>query len=234
MRDRFNYEIETLKQRLLDLATAADHALVGALRAFAENDETGARTLVEADSAIDAEEVGIEEECLKLMALYQPVAGDLRLLVTILKINGELERAADLASGIAARTLDPEGQPEPGGERFDFSAMLSETHRMLRQALDAFVCHRPDLARRVIASDDAVDALHAATVRDVRRRLLQYPKQAGYTLGCLSISRALERIADIATNICEDVIYLEEGQIVRHAQRLDAPENIHEQHDSDR
>ncbi|MGN0857207.1 MAG: phosphate signaling complex protein PhoU [Candidatus Spyradenecus sp.] len=220
MRDRFTYEIETLKQHLLDLATAAENALIHAMRAVDHPDADSAREIIARDAAIDADEVTIEEECLKLMALYQPVAGDLRLLVTILKVNGELERVADLASNIASRAIDIASITPPPAQPFDFTPMLSRAHKMLRGALDAFVCHRSDQARTILLEDDAVDALNAAHYADARERLLKNPAQAGYTLDCVTISHAIERIADIATNICEDVIYLEEGQIVRHARPL--------------
>ncbi len=221
MRDRFTFEIESLKQRLLDLATAADRALVRAVRAVDSAAPDEARAVIAADAAIDAEEVTIEEECLKLMALYQPVAGDLRLIVTILKVNGELERVADLASNIAARAIDLAADPAPPADcRFDFAPIVERAHKMLRGALDAFVCHRPDLARKLILDDDAVDALNAACYADAREKLIKYPAHAGRILDGVTISHCIERIADIATNICEDVIYLEEGQIVRHQKRL--------------
>ena len=221
MRDRFTFEIESLKQRLLDLATAADRALVRAVRAVDSAAPDEARAVIAADAAIDAEEVTIEEECLKLMALYQPVAGDLRLIVTILKVNGELERVADLASNIAARAIDLAADPAPPADcRFDFAPIVERAHKMLRGALDAFVCHRPDLARKLILDDDAVDALNAACYADAREKLIKHPAHAGRILDGVTISHCIERIADIATNICEDVIYLEEGQIVRHQKRL--------------
>ena len=221
MRDRFTFEIESLKQRLLDLATAADRALVRAVRAVDSAAPDEASAVIAADAAIDAEEVTIEEECLKLMALYQPVAGDLRLIVTILKVNGELERVADLASNIAARAIDLAADPAPPADcRFDFAPIVERAHKMLRGALDAFVCHRPDLARKLILDDDAVDALNAACYADAREKLIKHPAHAGRILDGVTISHCIERIADIATNICEDVIYLEEGQIVRHQKRL--------------
>lgn len=221
MRDRFTFEIESLKQRLLDLATAADRAIIRAVRAVDTAASDDARAVIAADSAIDAEEVTIEEECLKLMALYQPVAGDLRLIVTILKVNGELERVADLASNIAARAIDMATVAVPADCRHDFTPMVDRAHKMLRGALDAFVCHRPDQARKIILEDDAVDALNAACYTEARTKLLRFPDHAGYVLDCVTISHSIERIADIATNICEDVIYLEEGQIVRHQKRVE-------------
>lgn len=218
MRNRFNFELEQLKQRLLDLATAAEHALVRAMRAV-ENGNEDVESIISADSAIDAAEVGIEEECLKLMALYQPVASDLRTLVTILKVNGELERVADLAVNIAERARDMAENPVPPEGKMDFTPIVTRAFSMLRGALDAFVCHRSDLAQKILLEDDAVDALHAANAQNARERLLKKPEQASYTLDCLTVSHAIERVADIATNICEDVIYLEEGRIVRHKPR---------------
>ena len=190
MRDRFNFEIESLKQRLLDLATSADRALVRAIRAV-DGTAEDARAIIANDASIDAEEVSIEEECLKLMALYQPVAGDLRLLVTVLKVNGEIERVADMASNIAARAIDmAEAHVEPEN-RFDFAPMLERAHKMLR-----------DLARKIILEDDAVDALNAAHYANARDKLLKSPAQASYILDCVTVSHCIERIADIATNIC--------------------------------
>lgn len=217
MRDRFSYEIEVLKQRLLDLATAAERALVRAMRAVDDGLVEDARAVIAEDARIDGAEVAIEEECLKLMALYQPVAGDLRTLVAILKINGELERVADLAAKIAERAVEMAGLSVPQAARCDFAPMVGRVHRMLRGALDAFVCHRPDLARGILQDDAAVDALHAGHRARALETLLKNPAQARYTLSCVTVSHALERIADTATNICEDVIYLEEGRIVRHS-----------------
>ena len=139
----------------------------------------------------------------------------------ILKVNGELERVADLASNIAARAIDLAADPAPPADcRFDFAPIVERAHKMLRGALDAFVCHRPDLARKLILDDDAVDALNAACYADAREKLIKHPAHAGRILDGVTISHCIERIADIATNICEDVIYLEEGQIVRHQKRL--------------
>lgn len=216
MRDRFTYEIESLKQRLLDLAMAAENALVRAMRAIDHTDAEAARAIIAGDAEIDRREVTIEEECLKLMALYQPVAGDLRLLVTILKVNGELERVADLAANIATRAIDMATLPPPHEACLPLTQMVTLAHRMLRGALDAFVCHRPDRARAILREDDAVDALNAQCYTQAAEALLKNPAQASYTLDALTIAHAIERIGDIATNICEDVIYLEEGQIVRH------------------
>ncbi len=222
MRDRFNYEIEALKQRLLDLATASDRALVRAIHAVDGAADADPRKVIVDDAAIDAEEVSIEEECLKLMALYQPVAGDLRLIVTILKVNSELERVADMAANIAARAIDMAEAAVPPEDRFDFAPMVERAHKMLRGALDAFVCHRSDLARKIILEDDAVDALNAAHYANAREKLLAKPALAAYALDCVTVSHSIERIADIATNICEDVVYLEEGRIVRHQKRIEA------------
>ncbi|MEG1479513.1 MAG: phosphate signaling complex protein PhoU [Kiritimatiellia bacterium] len=220
MRDRFGYEMEALKRLVLELAADAENAMVRAIHAVTAGDSAEAQSVVSNDSAIDEMEVEIEEECLKLMALYQPVAGDLRTLITILKVNGELERIADLATNIATRAIDMADFDVLPEEKMDFAPMVERVHQMLRDALDAFVYHEATVARRTLLADDAVDALNAANYATAKERLLKHPAHAGYVLDCLTVSHALERIADIATNICEDVIYLEEGQIVRHQKRM--------------
>ena len=220
MRERYGIELESLKQLLLELSAMVENAVIRALRAVSEQNADEARRIIDGDRHIDEMEVRIEEECLKLMALYQPVAGDLRMLVTVLKVNGELERAADLASVIAARALNMANSVVPSEERFDFSDMAARVHRMLKDALDALVYRDATVAREVMRSDDAVDAMNAATFAKARTCIGAKPELVTYVLDCTTVSQALERIADIATNICEDVIYLEEGKIVRHMKRL--------------
>ncbi len=220
MRERYGIELESLKQLLLELSAMVENAVIRALRAVSEQNADEARRIIDGDRHIDEMEVRIEEECLKLMALYQPVAGDLRMLVTVLKVNGELERAADLASVIAARALNMANSVVPSEERFDFSDMAARVHRMLKDALDALVYRDATVAREVMRSDDAVDAMNAATFAKAKTCIGAKPELVTYVLDCTTVSQALERIADIATNICEDVIYLEEGKIVRHMKRL--------------
>lgn len=220
MRERYGIELESLKQLLLELAAMSENAVVRALRAVSEQNADEARKVIDGDRLIDEMEVRIEEECLKLMALYQPVAGDLRMLVTVLKVNGELERSADLAGVIAARAVNMAHSSVPTENRFEFSDMATRVHRMLKDALDALVYRDAAVARDVMRADDAVDGMNAANYVQARACIAEKPELTEYVLDCLAVSQALERIADIATNICEDVIYLEEGKIVRHLKRL--------------
>ncbi len=216
MRDRYTFEIATLKEKLLALALAVESALAHAMDSVKKGDVKQAEELIARDSEIDAMEVTIEEECLKLMALYQPVAGDLRLLVTILKVNGELERVADFAATIAARIIDMVKYEVPSEVAFDFAEMEHHAQQMLFRAINAFVSHRADAARKLILEDEVIDKMNATNYALASERLHRFPEFAGYILDCLTISQAIERIGDIATNICEDVVYLEEGAIVRH------------------
>ena len=161
-------------------------------------------------------EVRIEEECLKILALHQPVAGDLRYIITLLKVNNELDRIGDLAQNIAERAIDLAEHPVPAAG-IELGPMMTEVRIMLKQALDALSCRDTGRAAEVIARDDTVDRLHRENFRLIKQGLIRQPEAADYYLNMLTASRHLERVADCATNIGEDVIYLEQGRIVRHA-----------------
>ena len=174
-----------------------------------------ARQVIDADVQVDQFEVDIEEECLKVLALHQPVANDLRFIVSILKINNDLERIADLAVNIAERVLDlqkMERAPIP----FDFATMSGKVHDMVKKSLDSLVTLDPKLAREVISLDDEVDQMHHETYSLVIDQIKQHPDRIHALICYLVISRYLERIADQTTNIAEDTLYLVEGKIVRH------------------
>ena len=208
-------EIESVKRQLLSLSAIVEEALWSAVRAVQERDPDIAQDVLDGDDAIDQREVAVEEECLKILALHQPVAIDLRFLITALKINNDLERIGDLAANIAARarylaTQDPVDLP------FDFTTMATKTQTMLRTALDALVNVDPVKAQDVCAMDDAVDTIYREMYGLVQQGIRAHPERVGVYIHLLSISRHLERIADHATNIAEDVIYMYEGKIVRH------------------
>ena len=219
MKWHFNRAIVSLKQMVAQIAADAENALSEAVLAVSKLDVRRASEIIENDFRIDCEEIRIEEECLKILALYQPVASDLRTVVTILKVNIEIERIADMACNIAERVADM-AKTDVGalGEdaRFDCSEMSSKTREMLRWALDSMTYRDPELAERVLRADDAVDELNRRNFAWVRERVAASPQASGYFLDCLTISKNFERIADMATNICEDVIYLERGKIIRH------------------
>ncbi len=208
-------EIEQLKKQALSLSALVEEAVWLAVRAVQERDPRLAERVIEGDRAIDEREVMVEEECLKLLALYQPVASDLRFLVTVLKLNNDLERIGDLAVNIAERAKYLASQP-PVSTPFDFVGMATKTRDMLRLALDALVNVDPRAARDVCAKDDEIDAINRAMYGQVQRGIQADPSRVDVFITLLSISRHLERIADHTTNIAEDVLYMFEGRVVRH------------------
>jgi phosphate transport system protein len=208
-------EIDSLKRHLLSLCAAVDEQVQLAMRAVMDRDEKLAQEVRQRDLDIDRREVEIEEECLKVLALYQPVAVDLRLIVSALKINNDLERIGDLAVNIAreARVLTAE---PPLAIPFDLASMSEKTQAMLGDSLDALVNLDAKLANEVCGRDDEIDRAR----RDIRRQAEQMiaadPAQTKVLMRLLAVSRHLERIADLATNIAEDVIYLVDAKIIRH------------------
>lgn len=213
----FVHAFAELQEMITDLSARVEDAVYHAIQAATNHDLAAAQSIIAADAVIDELEIRIEEECLKLLALYQPVAGDLRQVITVLKINNELERAGDLAVNIAERIPDMARYHKADIEKFDFADMVKRTCEMLKKALDALAYHNIATATEVIDSDDAVDLLHHDNYGRAREMMIRHPTESGYYMDCLTVSRCLERIADIATNIAEDVIYLESGKIVRHA-----------------
>lgn len=210
-----NNEIDKLKKKILAFCAQVEEQLWQAVKAVKERDRNLARQVIDRDSTIDKQEVNIEEECLKILALYQPVAIDLRFIVTVLKINNDLERIGDLAVNVAERAVYLADQP-----KFDISAdlldMAENAQSMLKRSLDALINHDAKLASQVCASDDAVDQMNRQMYLKVQEAILKNPEQISALIHLLSASRHLERIADHATNIAEDVIYMIEGQIIRH------------------
>ncbi len=208
-------EIGSLKNRMLSLCALVEEDLRQAVQAVDRRDPTLARQVIARDLQVDHEEVSIEEECLKLLALHQPVANDLRFIVAVLKLNNDLERIADLAVNIAERALFLSSQT-PLDIPYDFSAIAEKTQAMLRQSIDALINRDADLARQVGLADDEVDAINREAFNRVTSMIKSHPDDLDSLIALLSVSRYLERIADHASNIAEDVIYLIEGKIIRH------------------
>lgn len=208
-------EIENLKKDILTLGAMTENSVREATRAMEHRDETLAKGVIDNDISLDQMEVEIEESCLKILALHQPVAVDLRFIIAVLKINNDLERVGDLAVNIAERARFLATQPEVSVE-FDFTKMAAKTQQMLKKSLDALVNFNARLAHEVCICDDEIDAMNRQMYLIVQDAMSTYPDQVEPLLHILSASRHLERIADHATNIAEDVIYMIEGQIVRH------------------
>lgn len=211
----FDRELEALKQRILRMGGIVEDFILRSIEALIERDRGFMNDAVPIEAEVDGEEVRIEEECLKLIALYQPVAGDLRFIAAVLKINGELERMGDLALHIAERARALAAHPDLPVP-VDLRRSATQVQRMVRNSLESLVNQDAELALQVLHADNAVDENHRHMFTYVARALRTDPQHAEAILQLLSASRYLERIADGATNIAEDVYYLVEGAIIRH------------------
>ena len=208
-------EIEKLKKMILAESAVVEESVSKAVRAVKTRDAALARGIVDSDVDIDQSEVAIEEECLKVLALHQPVASDLRFIIAVLKINNDLERIGDLAVNIAQRA-EVLAEQAPVEIPYDLSAMSRTACEMLHKSLDALVGTDATLAGEVCAMDSVVDALNRDAFARVQDAIRRSPDRLDALVSMLSVSRYLERIADHATNIGEDVIYMLEGEIIRH------------------
>lgn len=186
-----------------------------AITALQERDTELSAGVHELDLTIDQQEVKIEEECLKILALHQPVATDLRFVVCIMKVNNDLERMGDLAINIAERASYLSSH-EPLGVPLDFHRMAELAREMVKESLSALLNLDTDLARKVLAKDDEVDEINRQMFEILEEIMLKDPTTIRRAIHLLSASRHLERIADLATNIAEDVVFLVEGEVIRH------------------
>jgi len=209
-------QIERLKKRILSLGAIVEESFEGAIRAVRERDPQLAQRIIAGDDRIDQMEIDVEEECLQTLALHQPVAFDLRFVVAVLKINSDLERIADLAVNIAEVAQYLADHPRIETPPYDLAAMTRKTQWMVKSSLDALVNIDPQLAQQVRAMDDEVDLMHRQNYTRIEQQILERIDRTGMLLHFLSISRYLERIADHAVNVSEDVIYMAQGDILRH------------------
>ena len=211
----FQREIENLKKKILAVSSVVEESIARSIAAVIKHDASLAQQVAAGEDEVDAMEVDVEEECLKILALYQPVAVDLRFVVAVLKINNDLERMADHAVNIARRAeylaTFPKLDVPP-----ELAEMAPRTQTMVKHSLDALVQSDTKLARQVCASDNEVDQYNRKMHVLIQDQIRSNPDQVDRLLHLLSVSRHLERIADLATNVAEDVIYTVEGVIVRH------------------
>jgi phosphate transport system protein len=208
-------DLDNLQRDLLTLAASVEEAIQKAIHALQQRDAALARQVIDGDKQIDEDENHVEEECLKILALHQPVAVDLRRIAAAMKINTDLERMADLAEDIAERALYLSRLPEIAIPE-KLQRMTDLTATMVRQSLDAFVNLDTRLAWIVCRLDDQVDRYNVEMIEELIRVMKKSPEMVEQALSLFSATRHLERIADHATNIAEDVVYLVEGEIVRH------------------
>jgi len=216
MTKQFRKELEKIKKQILSLGALVEDRVRMAIRAIEARDAAIAERIIKLDYEIDEKEVEVEEECLKVLALHQPVAVDLRFIIAVIKINNDLERIGDQAVNIAQRVETLSTQP--GVDFcFDYSPMGEKAAMMLKQSLDALVNFDVDLAFKVVLTDDEVDAIKKEAYDQIKGEIRKHPEQVKYLINLFLVSRHLERIGDHATNIAEEVIYLIEGEIVRHS-----------------
>lgn len=215
MSAHFIEQLDVLRRRSLRMASAVEDMLDEACTAALQTDHNLARRVIARDSEIDTEEVAIESEVIKLIALFQPMASDIRLLTTIMKVNSELERVADCAVNIAQRAkhLDNAGM---AGLTTDVKEIATGATQMLRSSLRTYAAEDAPAARTLIEADAAIDAFYGQLIRKLAAEAARSPEMMSTHLDVLSIAKNLERVADHATNIAEDVIYWGTGEIVRH------------------
>lgn len=211
----YQREIERLKKRLLSLSAIVEESVHRAILSLERRDERSAQRVVDADDEIDLLEVDLEEDCLKILALHKPVANDLRFVVTVMKINNDLERIGDLASNVAKTALYLAYMPRQDLPR-EISRMADMAQSMLHGSLDALVEHDAQKAREIWSRDVEVDDLNKHVYEQMIASIARHPDRAEAYVRILSVSRRIERMADHATNIAENVIYMVEGAIVRH------------------
>ena len=208
-------DMDKIKRRILSMGALVEDATDRSLKALLMRRTDLAAEVIAGDERIDAEEVELEEECLKVLALHQPFAEDLRFIVTAMKVNNDLERMGDLAVNIAERAEFLATQPELSVP-LPVPEMAAKARQMVRDALDCLVERVVALARRVLLADDEVDDLHRETYGILTRIMKADPDRVESASSFISCSRNLERIADLATNIAEDVVFLVEGDVIRH------------------
>jgi len=220
MHRHFDKDIEELKDLLLRMGAMVEDSIAQSIRALLERDAVIAQKVIDADSEIDSMELDIDQATIELIAKMQPTAVDLRFVAAIMKITPELERMADLAQDVCERVIELSREPQLK-PLIDIPRLAKIAQDMVRQSLNAFVRHDAVLAREIIARDDEVDQLTEQSFRELLTYMLEDSKNISRAIRLTFVGKYFERIADGATNICEMVVYLVEGKVIKHAARLD-------------
>lgn len=208
-------DLDHLRKEILTVGSMVEEATEKALFALVERRPDVAEEVKRGDVEIDRKEVQVEEECLKVLALHQPVAADLRFVIAVLKVNNDLERVGDLADNIAGRAISL-AEKEPLAVPEEILEMASRVRTMLRESLSSLVELDTKLARKVLDDDEEVDARHKKIFSILQGRMREDPERIDDLVQILSVSRYLERMADQATNIAEDVVFTVDGEVIRH------------------
>jgi phosphate transport system protein len=211
----FHEELEGVKHTLLAMGGLVEDQIRRAMKALLERDDALAQEVIDRDRQVNTYDVEIDEQCVSLLALHQPAAGDLRFITTAMKIVTDLERIGDQAVNIAQRVLELNREPRLK-PYIDLPRMAERAQRMVKESLDAFVARDTALARRVCGEDAEVDALKEQIFRELLTFMMEDPRTIPRAIRVILISRFLERVADHATNIAEMVVYLVEGKMIRH------------------
>jgi phosphate transport system protein len=216
MTRHFEQELDALKQKLLTMASHAESAVTNGIKALVNRNDDLARKVIGDDSVIDHLEIEIDEMAIALLALQGPLASDLRLVTVAMKISHDLERVGDEATTVSRRSIELSQEPQLK-PYVDIPRMTNLAMEMLNEALDAFVNRNPSKARAVIPRDKEVDAIHKQLQRELASFMVEKPATITRCLNLMIISKCIERIADHATNIAEEVVYLYEGRDIRHS-----------------
>jgi phosphate transport system protein len=216
MQISFDEELTTLKEKILLMGSKVEEAIRLALKSIVDRDSRLAKKVIQADRDINDIEIEIDETCHRLLALHQPMAGDMRFITSAMKINSDLERQGDLAVNMAERALTL-NEVAPLKPFIDIPRLAKITQEMVKVSLDSLVNRDPKLARSVCERDDEVDNLNDQIIRELISYMLEDRANIKRALDLILVSRYLERIADHATNVGEDVIYMVEGKDIRHS-----------------
>jgi phosphate transport system protein len=215
LKEHFSEQLEDLRRNLILMGGEVERQIQRSIEALTEVDAEKAAAVIANDGEIDRMEMVVEEQAVQLLALQQPVASDLRFLIAALKINNDLERIGDHAVNIAEGAQRLAGQ-KPFKPFIDIPYMAEVAMSMLKQSLDAFVNRDALLAKKVIKKDDILDDKNVSIIRELLTYMAEYPNLITYFLELISISKNLERVGDLATNICEDTIFIAEARWVKH------------------
>lgn len=211
----FHHELTKLNKKLLQLSSMVEERVRKATQVIESKDQDVIHSIIVSDYEVDEMEVDIEEDCLKILALHQPVASDLRFLIAVIKINNEMERIADMAVSIAMRVDNISKFNHPEAISYDFSTMSDKVIAMLKKSIDALVNSNSQLAKTIFLDDDVVDACRNRCYEDIKERIRKDPEHPGYHINTYLLARHLERIGDRAVNIAEEVVYFVEGNVTR-------------------
>jgi phosphate transport system regulatory protein PhoU len=215
MARKLEHDLSDLKDRVLRMGSLVEDAIRKSIKALVERDRALALAVIDSDSIINTHDVEIEEECIRLLAIWQPTASNLRFITTAIKIITDLERMGDMAVDICERTIELMDEPQLK-PYIDIPRMAEAAQKMLKDSLDAFVARDVDLAMKVCEADDIVDNLNQQIFNELLVYMLQDPKNIARAVRLTYVAKYLERIGDHATNIAEMVVYMVKGKVIRH------------------